>query len=104
MTTLVREKTWGDSNHGWGCGYVLVDKSHSLFGLENISILTVHGDITFSKLVDKEIQQFLNLDDSELGKWCFGFDTSHFGDNLDNWSAIEVVKETERLEQQLMLY
>jgi hypothetical protein len=42
------------------------------------------------------------LDKEDEGKWCVGFDTSHYGDNLSEWSKEKVQEETERLKEQLL--
>lgn len=92
---------------GWGNGYVFLTFSHPWWGLSTWDsykegdhfhkevILNVHGGITYERTVDR---------DGWIpgSHWGFGFDTSHYGDNLRNWPKERVELETKELFCQLM--
>jgi hypothetical protein len=104
MKTFTRKNTWlNNTEHGWGNGYVLIDKDHPLYGKYDDEInVYVHGGITWSKEVDNEMIEMWNLDQEDLGKWCIGFDTAHFGDTIEKWPEEAVIAETERLKNNLI--
>lgn len=85
--------------HGWGNGYVKLVEGHSWYEMdyENIPV-SVHGGLTFSRLLDNEN----NNKGFDPGFWI-GFDTSHSGDNLYKWPEYEVWDETVRLFSQCYL-
>lgn len=106
MKHFIRKNTFLPSiSHGFGNGYVLIPEDHPYHGIsyENIRV-DVHGGLTFSEIVDEEfIKDWKDsLSEEDLGSWCVGFDTYHFGDNLLKWSEENVEKETIRLKEQLI--
>ena len=121
MKTVIRENTWlqrGESafpgitmDYGWGNGYVLIPKGHSLHVVDYNNIhdlmseLYVNGGLTFSSLVTEEWdKEKWNLESTDIGAWCVGFDTCHYGDTSERWTKEAVQKETESLRDQLMNY
>lgn len=108
MKVVIRENTWltrGMINFGWGNGYVLIPENHPLHGKDYDDIdVDVHGGLTFSELVDAEMVEKWELDKEDKGKWCVGFDTAHYSDNLSKWSKEKVQEEAERLKEQLLSY
>ena len=98
---------------GWGCGYVAIYKTHSLFGKDYIddkvkNLINIHGGLTYSNRADlarKEIgttkqcipEKIINSKDY----WIFGFDTRYYQDNC-NQKFVE--KETNKLLKQLKQY
>ena len=51
ICVMVREITWlQGSSHGWGCGYIGVDRSHPWYGKEydELGLVEVHGGLTYS--------------------------------------------------------
>lgn len=106
LKTIVLENNWltrGVMDFGWGNGYVLIPEKHKLHGVHHDSIdVDVHGGLTFSCLVDEKMIEDFNLSKEDLGKWCVGFDTCHYADNINNWSKENVEKETERLKLNLL--
>lgn len=108
MKTVILENTWltrGLIDFGWGNGYVIIPKDHKLHGVHYDDInVDVHGGLTFSELVDTQMMEKFGLDTEDIGKWCVGFDTAHYSDNLLNWSKERVKEETEYLFQQLWSY
>ncbi len=108
MKTFIKKNTWTLTmfGSGWGNGYVLIPKGHSLHGVhyDNIDV-DVHGRLTFSQEVDSDLlTHWKELDENDIGKWVVGFDTSHLGDTLENWTEERVEIETEYLKQQLVTY
>jgi hypothetical protein len=79
---------------GWGNGYVAVPPSHCLYGHFIINQIHVHGGVTFSGN-----GYHVN---TPKGWWVFGFDTSHWGDNLENWPKEAVIEETMSMFWQLV--
>lgn len=89
---------------GWGNGYVAVHPSHVLYKkdydrvfylLEDTEYqISVHGGLTYSDFGDG--------DNAPKEWWVFGFDTSHFGDSIENWSKEAVEAETKKLFCQLL--
>lgn len=106
MKVVIKENTWFTRDmfdFGWGNGYVLIPKDNHLHGKHYDDInVDVHGGLTFSGLVDTKMVEDWELDKEDEGKWCVGFDTSHYGDNLSKWSKEKVQEETERLKEQLL--
>ena len=94
--------------YGWGNGYVLIPEGHPLHGLNYDEIdISVHGGLTFSGLITQETIDYdwsEDLDSGDIGKWCVGFDTSHYGDNVFNWTRSRVLEETINLVEQLIKY
>lgn len=85
---------------GWGNGYVAIPPSHCLHGVDysecdNVEFPPiVHGGLTYARPGDD-----LNV---PKDWWVFGFDTSHFGDNIENWPEEAVIEETMNLFWQLV--
>lgn len=108
MKTAILKNTWLTREFiefGWGNGYVIIPKEHKLHGVHYDDInVYVHGGLTFSELVDLEIIETFGLDIEDEGKWCVGFDTAHYNDNLLNWSKERVEEETQYLKEQLLKY
>lgn len=97
-------------NAGYANGYVAVPPEHPWYrkSYDDVEdLIDVHGGVSFADTSDS-CCEFSNLetinDDSNtipLGWWVFGFDTLHWGDNLENWSKENCIAETLRLKQQL---
>jgi hypothetical protein len=108
MKIVIIENTWrriGFSDFGWGNGYVLIPKNNPLHGKHYDEInVDVHGGLTFSELLDSEMIESWKLDKEDEGKWCVGFDTAHYGDNLSKWTKEKVQEEAEKLKKQLINY
>lgn len=108
MKVVIKENTWLTRDmfdFGWGNGYVLIPKDNHFHGkhYDDINInVDVHGGLTFSRLVDAKMVEDWELDKEDEGKWCVGFATSHYDDNLSKWSKEKVQEETERLKEQLL--
>lgn len=108
MKVVIKENTWLTRDmidFGWGNGYVIIPENHHLHGKHYGDIdVDVHGGLTFSELVDAEMVEKWELDKEDEGKWCVGFDTAHYSDNLSKWSKEKVQEEAERLKEQLLSY
>lgn len=85
------------SGHNWRCGYVILPETHLCYKMSYDDIpVEVHGGLTYST----------ELKD---GSWMIGFDCIHAGDRTEGdseerghfWLLDEVVKETNRLAEQL---
>ena len=89
---------------GWGNGYVAVPPGHVLYKKDYSSVfylledteyeINIHGGLTYSNFGDGE--------DAPENWWVFGFDTSHFDDNLEKWPKERVIEETKELFWQLL--
>lgn len=110
LYSFVKENTWLNwNNHivnikrGWGNGYVVIPKGHPAHNINYDEIFVdVHGGLTFSNNVDSlNKEDFPELTNEMAGCWVVGFDTSHFGDNLENWTKERVIDETNDLRLQL---
>lgn len=105
LRSFTRKNKWPNYkflHKGWGNGYVLLPKSHKYFKVHYDFIdVEVHGGLTFSELVDKEMQKRWGLPQKSIGMWCVGFDTFHFGDNIRKWPKERVKAETLKLKKQL---
>jgi len=44
------------------------------------------------------------LPSEDIGKWCVGFDTAHYGDSLVRWPKEDVQEEANNLLSQLQSY
>jgi len=105
MKTIIKQNTWLNfTSHGWGNGYVVIPEGHKLHGIDYNDIdVSVHGGLTFSALADSDmVDDWDELSEGDLGSWVVGFDTCHWGDSIDNWSAENVQAETDRLLKQLI--
>ena len=92
---------------GWGNGYVIIPYPHPAYGKHYDVInnfISVHGGLTYSERIDKDIIKYWGIDKKHKGKWMVGFDTLHYGDTLERWSHEEVFNETMRLKNQLKYY
>jgi len=71
---------------GWGNGYVRIDNNHEFYGLgyDEISVW-IHGGLTYGT------------------NGVYGFDTAHYGDNIDRWNEDRVLDETRWLAIQFHL-
>jgi hypothetical protein len=88
---------------GWGNGYVAVPPSHVLYKKDYDRVyyllegteyeINVHRGLTYSDFGDG-----IN---ASKNWWVFGFDTSHYDDNLENWPKERVIEETKKLLWQL---
>lgn len=111
--------------HGTHNGYVAVPPENKYHGKswDEMEDFEVHGGITLSepatysdkmngveikkeyvgkrnKLLEKA--EFIT-DNTEIGDdwWIFGFDTTHWGDNKDDWDRQAVIEETLSMMEQL---
>ena len=107
MKSFVVSTDWrgdGEMDHGWGNGYVVVEKGHPLHGKHYDYIYTtIHGGITYcGELVPND--RFIDVinDDKYIGGWIFGFDTFHWQDTKETWPKHRVEEEAERLKDILM--
>lgn len=92
---------------GWGNGYALIPIGHPLHGKNYEEIdefVSVHGGLTFSNLIDADLIRHFNLEEEDIGKWCVGFDTCHFEDNIQRWPKEFVQAEADSLARQLENY
>lgn len=99
------------SERGWGNGYVCVPEGHPLHGLDYDEIhnrcdVDVNGGITFAESGKSCMSdawgcpEFVKETD-----WIIGFDTAHYGDDMDKWPNEEsVLAEARRLGQQIEAY
>lgn len=94
ICAVVREITWLPfTTHGWGCGYVGVDKDHPWYGQDYESIdADVHGGLTFGSKFSNVAFEVISGEYKE-DLWFVGFDTAHFGDG-SNWPKDRVISET----------
>ena len=99
----IKNPQWKNSNYfpvitrGWGNGYVAVPPTHPAYKMDYDTLMysiDVHGGLTYS--------QFGNGKNAPKDWWVFGFDTSHWNDNLDKWPKEAVEAETKRLYCQLL--
>jgi len=75
-------------------GYVVIPSEHKLYKTEydmsdEIENLDCHGGITFSDFIEED-------------KWAIGFDTCHLGDTRENCDKEFVIKECEKIIDQLI--
>jgi len=95
-------------NVGQYNGYVAIPKEHPYFEKSywDIKDIEIHGGLTLSEELEDfvpEIIEWIGEQPENLDNyWVFGFDTCHYGDNSTNWNKDNVIKEVERLEQQLL--
>lgn len=85
---------------GWGNGYVIIPEGHKLNGVhyDNIDV-DVHYGLTFSE--PAKSLDWAEISDEDSGGWIVGFDTLHYGDDINKWPMEAVEAETERLKEQL---
>ena len=88
-----------NDNFGWGMGYVLLPPNHPFYGINYNDInIDVHGGLTYSNYFDstrflkwtnnRKVVGDITLDNFKKfnNYWMIGFDTNHYGDNLENCS------------------
>jgi len=104
------ENTWLKGvTCGWGNGYVIIPKGHSLHGVDYDTlndVISVHGGLTFGQFAKDCMvnwgkygrNKFKGIDSES---YIVGFDTAHFQDNKENCNKEFVRKETIRLKKQL---
>jgi hypothetical protein len=90
---------------GYYCGYVLIDKNNSLWGVNfinssTIQDLVVHGGVTYSDSINKEHDYYPLFDKKYIGKWCIGFDANHYYDSVDT----NLIKECIGFTKEELLY
>ena len=100
---VVRNPNWKDTygfeliQRGWGNGYVAVSPTHPAYKISYDDLwktISIHGVLTYSEFGDNE--------NAPRNWWVFGFDTAHFGDNIEKWSKEAVEAETKKLFCQLL--
>lgn len=106
VLTFVKRNTWLNNTivpHGWGNGYVALSPGHPFHGMPYEEIdahVSVHGGLTFSDNGSSCL--WPEFDSMTLHDWwVIGFDTCHHGDNMTNWSDVNVIAETRYLADQL---
>lgn len=106
--TIIIKASYNHSYYkqGWGNGYVSIPKGHILYKKKYDEIhlmfpeINVHGGLTYSDFVEKG--SVFEKNGFKEGDYIIGFDTGHFGDNIDNWSKKQVFAETESLKNQIL--
>jgi hypothetical protein len=96
------ENTWFSvlRSHGWGNGYAIVPPGHPAHGKSCNEInVDVHGRLTLAVSTDQEWKYL--PEGTPKNHWVVGFDTTHHGDTMKNWSKEAVEVETQRLVEQL---
>jgi hypothetical protein len=101
------KNTWIPIESGYANGYVAVPEGHPLYGkdYDDLNGIWVHGGLTYSgKMVPYHYD--FELLDGELPQeyWCFGFDTAHWGDNLETCDRDFCINEVTRLQTQIEDY
>jgi len=100
---VIRNAQWVTPNdipvikRGWGNGYVAIPPTHPAYKMDYDTLMykiDVHGGLTYANFGDGE--------DAPKHWWVFGFDTSHWNDNLETWPKEAVEAETKRLFCQLL--
>lgn len=101
------KNTWMQWEAGYANGYVAVPENHPLYGKDYYDLdgIHVHGGLTYSGKMVPYTHDF-ELLDGELPQeyWCFGFDTAHWGDNLDDCDREFCINEVTRLQTQIENY
>lgn len=103
----MRERLSFIMEFGWGNGYVLIPRNHPLHEKHFDEInnhVSVHGGLTFSRMITGKNYKFYGLSKRHLGKWMIGFDTGHYMDNMRNCPRGLVLQETYLLKEQLKNY
>lgn len=78
---------------GWGNGYVAVSKGHPWYGVSMHELdVRTESSITFSEYV--HLVHPLKLRSTPKKFWLIGFDTMHYGNNLETWPESRVVENT----------
>ena len=85
--------------HGWGNGYVVIFKGHTMYGKHYDEVpVDIHGGLTFSGCAN----DFPLATEEMKDGWVFGFDTSHYCDDMERWPKEAVERETENLKSQFV--
>ena len=80
--------------HGYGCGYIGVPPEHPWYGkhYDDLPNVGVHGGLTYSNNnVNHQLPD---------GYWWIGFDTAHYGDNIQNCDEQYCLHQIELLKLQ----
>lgn len=86
--TIVKSETNPYLEKGWGNGYVRIPEGHPYYEKTYDDIpVSVHGGLTFSDHIFEDNKYFSD------GYWV-GFDTAHYGDDLQRWPVDRVMEET----------
>lgn len=91
---------------GYADGYVAVPPHHPLWGMYYDRVnefVSVHGGLTYSRAYNERLVSdaiLLSEDEVPVDSWIFGFDTIHWGDNLENCSEAFCKSETIKLVEQ----
>lgn len=103
MRTIIKKTQIKGMEVGWGNGYVIIPPGHALHGKDYEDIdVDIHCGLTFSELVTQRLLELWpELTSEDLGYWVVGFDTAHYGDNLQTWPKEAVQAEADRLLVQL---
>jgi hypothetical protein len=100
---VIRNPQWKYNNEvsvlkrGWGNGYVAVPPTHPAYKMDYDTLIysiDVHGGLTYT--------DWGNGENAPKDWWVFGFDTSHFQDDIERWPKEAVEAETKRLFSQLL--
>ena len=105
MIGLTRENNWLPASipYGWGNGYVIIPKGHSLYGIDYEDIdVNIHGGLTYGSSISESQQ--LDIPKEVEDGWVVGFDTLHYLDTQSIWTKAAVEAEVENLKQQLLHY
>lgn len=96
---------------GYANGYVAIPPSHPYFAVDCCEIpVDVHGGLSFGEIYLEDglhdnwfnTVEWLGEDSFVPYGWrILGFDTLHYGDNLDTWPKERCIKETLMLKYQL---
>lgn len=86
--TIVKSEPNPYLEKGWGNGYVRIPEGHPYYEKTYDDIpVSVHGGLTFSDHIFEDNKYFSD------GYWV-GFDTAHYGDDLQRWPVDRVMEET----------
>ncbi len=111
----LQSKYFFPDNFGWGMGYVLLPPNHPFYGINYNDInIDVHGGLTYSNYFDstrflkwtnnRKVVGDITLDNFKNfnNYWMIGFDTNHYGDNLEKCSESYVINETQNILDQCL--
>jgi len=95
---------------GWGNGYVLLPFKHPFYNVHYDDIdINIHGGLTYSNKFDSsnflkwienlKIDGDVTIDNFKTFEnyWMIGFDTSHYGDDINSCPKYYVMNEVENL-------
>ena len=105
----------GMFEYGWGTGYVLLPHNHPFYGVHYDDLnISIHGGLTYGNyfsnskflewIEDRDFFGSVNLENFEKFDkyWMIGFDTNHFGDNIESCSKEFVMNEVDKLLDQCL--